>query len=384
MTNVNSWLRMEPQAERPPVRVSRDWLLVAAVAGTTVAEVVARDSMVWRSVALLVGFALALTMLWRRTRPLAMVAFGFGALVVVDVDALILGAEPFFLFAAGFVVVLVYSLFRWGTGSQAAIGSLIVLSEWSLATASDFTGVTDAIGGIVVLLFAAAIGVAVRYQRMVRTQQFEQVRSNEREMLARELHDTVAHHVSAIAIQAQAGQVLAKSGDPAGATQALRAVEEQASRTLAEMRAIVGTLRRDDGTPQISTQRDIADIESLATAEGSPGLRVMVECCGDVNDLRPSVQAALHRLAQESVTNTLRHGRHATSVQVRVTADAKTVRLTVTDDGDRGSSNLRPPGYGLVGMTERVKLLGGTLQAGPGPAHGWTVEAVIPREGNRP
>jgi len=311
-----------------------------------------------------------------------MVGLGFGGFVVVDLASILVVGEPFSLYAGAFVVVLVYSLFRWGTSRQAAIGLGIALLAWSVSVTTDFTGFVDAIGGLVVLLFAAALGVSIRYRRIVRRQQFERVRSSERETLARELHDTVAHHVSAIAIQAQAGQLLARSRDLGGASEALKVIEEEASRTLTEMRAMVGTLRQDDGATPVFTQRGVADIKHLATAEGAPGLRIDVEQCGHLSDLRPSVQAALSRIAQESITNAKRHARHATSVHVLVAGDTETVRLSVTDDGERGPSSPRRSGYGLMGMAERATLLGGTFEAGPGPEHGWTVQALIPREGN--
>jgi signal transduction histidine kinase len=361
--------------------VWRDWLLVAGVAASAMTEVAVRHDMQWRPLGVAVGLTLAFTMLWRRTHPLAMAAIGFGALIVIDLVSLLVADERFSLYAGAFVVVLEYSLFRWGSTRQAATGLAIALSAWLLSVTTDFTGVSDAGGGMVVLLLPAALGVVVRYRHIARTQQFERVRSHERELLARELHDTVAHHVSAIAIQAQAGRFLAGSRDLDGAAKALGVIEEEASRTLAEMRSMVGSLRRSDGTPQMSVQRGMADIEGLATAEGAPGLRIDVDHRGDLDDLRPSVQAALYRVAQESITNAKRHARHATLVHVVVAGDTTTVRLSIRDNGERGLSTLRTPGYGLVGMAERVTLLGGTLEAGPGPDHGWTVHAVIPRQG---
>ena len=110
-------------------------------------------------------------------------------------------------------------------------------------------------------------------------------------------------------------------------------------------------------------------------------MRIDVERRGDLEDLRPAVQAALFRVAQESITNAKRHARHATRVHVVVAGESDTVRLAVTDDGERGLSGPRQPGYGLVGMAERVSLLGGTLEAGPSPDRGWTVRATIPRRG---
>jgi hypothetical protein len=361
--------------------VWRDWLLVAGVAATAMTEVAVRDDMQWRPLTIVTGLTLALTMLWRRTHPLAMTGIGFGAFIAIDLVSAFITGEQFSLYAGAFVVVLEYSLFRWGTTRQAAIGLVIVLSTWLVSVTTDFTGVTDASGGMVVLLLPAALGVVVRYRHIVRTQQFERVRSHERELLARELHDTVAHHVSAIAIQAQAGRFLAGSRDLDGAAKALGVIEEEASRTLAEMRSMVGSLRRSNGTQQMPAQRGVTDIDTLATAEDAQGLQIDVEHRGDLNDLRPSVEAALYRVAQESITNAKRHARHATQVHVIVAGDTDTVRLSVRDNGERGLSTLRMPGYGLVGMAERVTLLGGTLEAGPGPDHGWTVHAVIPRQG---
>lgn len=89
---------------------------------------------------------------------------------------------------------------------------------------------------------------------------------------------------------------------------------------------------------------------------------------------------AIYRLAQESITNAVRHARHTTRINVRITGDDERVRLTV-DDGDDSSTGRTPWGYGLVGMTERATLLGGTLEAGPGPDTGWTVNAVLPKAG---
>jgi len=93
------------------------------------------------------------------------------------------------------------------------------------------------------------------------------------------------------------------------------------------------------------------------------------------------VEAALYRVAQESVTNAQRHAHHATRVDVTVTGNPTDVEMTISDNGARTTTAQNPPGYGLVGMTERVTLLGGTLTAGPGPDRGWGVRAVLPRQG---
>ena len=199
----------------------------------------------------------------------------------------------------------------------------------------------------------------------------------EREQLARELHDTVAHHVSAIAIRAQAGRVVAPS-DRAAALDALRVIEEEASRTLTEMRAMVGALR-DGAEADLAPQRGVADIDRLA-GDGHDRPEVAVERTGDLERLRPTVDAALYRLAQESITNARRHARHATRIRVLIRGDVDLVHLTVVDDGDASAFDPRTAsGFGLVGMAERAKLLGGTFEAGPNRSRGWTVDVALPR-----
>ena len=119
--------------------------------GTAVAEALLRNDMVWRSVAPVVGLVLAFATLWRRTRPLAMVALGFGTSLAVDLASTLTEDVRFSLYAEASVVVLVYALFRWGTGREATIGSVIVLAGWGVNVITDFTGATDAIGGLVPL-----------------------------------------------------------------------------------------------------------------------------------------------------------------------------------------------------------------------------------------
>jgi len=106
-----------------------------------------------------------------------------------------------------------------------------------------------------------------------------------------------------------------------------------------------------------------------------------VQLAGDLDQLSPAVGTATYRIAQESVTNALRHARNATRIDVHVVGDLDTVRLTVRDDGSPVQAAGSVGGFGMVGMRERVALLGGSLEAGPGSALGWVVDAVLPRTG---
>ena len=107
---------------------------------------------------------------------------------------------------------------------------------------------------------------------------------------------------------------------------------------------------------------------------------MVVTIAGEVDDLRNPVDAACYRLAQEAVTNALRHARQAAEVHVRVDGREDHVRVVVVDDGrGAGAPTAATPGFGLIGMAERAKLLGGTFAAGPCPGGGWSVDATFPR-----
>lgn len=371
---------VEPAVTSPPQNGRLDKVLAVTVLLAVVLEVVLRADLAWRPAAVIIGLVLTIAVLIRRTHGLAAVALAFGAIIVVDVAAAARGAHPVTLNTGLVVLVLVYSLFRWGAGRDLVVGTGIVALAYVDSLVNDVTGPDEAIGGAAVLLFTMALGVAFRYRAIARRELVEQVKLHERAELARELHDTIAHHVSAIAIQAQAGLVLARSTSPSGATEALEVIDREAATTLSEMRAMVGALRSDrsEVAPVLPGHR-LLDIERLA-ATGTSSLRVEVEQRGDLSELPQALEAALYRVAQESVTNAQRHALSATRVEVTVTATATDVQLSVIDDGAPTTSR-NPPGFGLIGMTERITLLGGTLEAGPAPDRGWCVRAVLPRSG---
>jgi signal transduction histidine kinase len=365
----------EPRPPDPPPRGWRDWALVAVVVPAAVIEGALRPDLPWRVLAVALAVGLAPTLLWRRTRPLLMVVIAFTACAVVP---LITHGEPG-LNTLSYLSILPYALVRWGSGRESVIGLAIVFAKIVFAASLGHITFGEMVVGVIVLSAAGALGAAFRYRARARSRELDQVKLLERERLARDLHDTVAHHVSAMAIRAQAG-LATMAANPNAAGEALQMIEAEATRALAEMRTMVRALRRDEPADLEPSPR-IGDLERLAgRSRGGPA--VDVDLVGDLDDLPPSVGAAIYRLAQESVTNARRHARHATRVAVRVVADDRSVHLSVTDDGD--TSLIRPttaPGYGLIGMIERADLLGGTFEAGPNPDRGWTVTAVLPRTG---
>jgi signal transduction histidine kinase len=379
ITNALRSLWAEPRAADAPERVSRDWVLVGVLMVTALLEGVLRDDVAWRPFATIVAVGLAPVLLWRRTHPLACVVVGFGTAMALGLASQLAGIPGVGLNTMSYVLVLAYALVRWGSGREIVIGLAMVAVAAIFSIATDYTGPAALFGGLAVLAAAAAGGASFRYRAESRRRALDQVRSQERVGLARELHDMVAHHVSAIAVQAQAGQAMAGQR-PDAALEALAVIEGEASRTLAEMRAMVRVLR--DGAPAEYTPRlGVADLASLARRDPVPV--VDVEVPGDLDELPLQVDAAVYRLAQEALTNALRHARNASRVEIRVVEGGGRLRLRVTDDGQIEPARPASHGFGLLGMTERVQLLGGTLRAGPAPGGGWTVDAELPTEAHR-
>jgi signal transduction histidine kinase len=364
-------------AGAPPSR--RDWALVGVVAAAVVLEGLLRSDVMWRPLVVLEAVGLAFTLPWRRRYPLAVVAAGFGTAIATEVAAIVLDSRGTVgLETMVYLLLLPYALYRWGAGRDVVTGTLVVLVAYGLGVVRDATSLGDAVGGFVVLTLSAVLGLLVRNWSTSRARDLEQMRSNERELLARELHDTVAHHVSAMVIRAQAGRVVAATR-PLAAVEALELIESEGARTLAEMRAMVRALRATDDA-ELAPARGITDIERLAATAGD-GPTVRVSTAVVPGTVSPAVEAALYRIAQEAVTNALRHARHAGQVCVDVRGQDGLVRLTVSDDGDPVPAAKVGSGYGIVGMTERAKLLGGTLTVGPGDDRGWVVDAVLPAAG---
>src|SRR4051812_197740 len=355
----------------------RDWLLVAALMIAGLLEVLLRDAVVWPGVALVAGVIPAVSLPWRRSRPFPVTAVVCGSVVIGDTVTLLGTGDQMMLYTLAYVLLLPYALFRWGRGVEAAAGLAVVLIMSSVGPIA-----TRAFGdlplGLPFIMLPPPLGASLRYRATSRRGEADQIRLREREQLARELHDTVAHHVSAIAIRAQAGRALAPT-QPDAAVLALEVIEQTGSRALADMRAVVGALR-DGDQAAMAPQRGVSDIELLGRAVGAPP--VDVQLAGALDDLSPLIDAAAYRIAQESVTNALRHARNPRRIDVRVDGHGDRICLTIEDDGEHlPFSADRASGYGLIGMSERAAVLGGTLEAGPGAAGGWTVTAVLPRRG---
>jgi signal transduction histidine kinase len=229
---------------------------------------------------------------------------------------------------------------------------------------------------ILAVAFAATVATGV-YSRSLERQRIEHARAtrqSERDAIARELHDLVAHHVTGIVVQAQAARLVV--GERPDVTEhALSSIERAGADALSSMRAMVGALRADQAAAPIAPTATLDDIRRLETSGGS-ALPVVVSLDAAAGALPSSVTASLHRIAIEALTNARRHGTGATAVDVAVACGPHDVTLSVTNDGAVVTD--RPRGFGLVGIAERVAALGGRFEAGPRPTGGWAVTAVLP------
>ncbi|MFI2364071.1 sensor histidine kinase [Promicromonospora sp. NPDC019610] len=368
------WHEPRPADARPIGRL--DWLLAGAFAAAVLVEGIVRPDLAWRPLVTVLALALVPALLVRRERPLMAVLVGWGVAGLLSVLQVAAHAGDLGLNSMIAVLILLYSLVRWGSGREIVLGTAFVTVAVVLGMYASSTSWTDVFGGSVLLLLVVALAVVFRYRSDLWHRRQREIRNQERVALARELHDTVAHHVSAIAVQAQAGGVVA-GVQPEKAAEVLAAIESEASRTLEEMRSMVRVLREEEAVAY-APQPGVADLPALARADATPTVEVSLN--GPLTRLAPSVDAALYRLAQESLTNAVRHARSATRVRIDVRREGDAVRLRVSDDGQTVPGPAPEPGFGLLGMAERAQLLGGRLSAGPGPEGGWVVEAVLPVE----
>jgi signal transduction histidine kinase len=320
--------------------------------------------------------------LLRRTRPdLIIVAFLISNLC--DLAALHWDTQWTESASVLGAVVLMYSLGRYGRWPQWLwhTALIVVLSEvvelvtaadnGTLATRAGRDLVVDAIIQAFVVASFVGAGWAVRHQAERRAREAEQQRLNERQQLARDLHDVLAHCISAIAMRADAAVTVAAT-NPDAAKLALEQIRDTARKSLTEVRSLIGILREKQTTSP-NPQPDLRSLDTLATLDHPA---VVIEHGANIDKVPLATSRALYRIAQEAVTNVRRHARNATTIRIKTEHDINGLRLTVHDDG-RTTGHTRE-GFGLRGMRERVELLDGSFAAGVDPYGGWTVTAVIP------
>jgi signal transduction histidine kinase len=210
----------------------------------------------------------------------------------------------------------------------------------------------------------------------------------ERLRLARDLHDITAHTIAVIAIQAGVAEEALADG-PEPAREAVRAIRASSRQALAELKATVATLREGEAAATPGPLPGLDQLGELVAMAQRGGVRVELAVAGAARPLPPAVELTAYRIAQEALTNVLRHAQ-ATSATVALRYGRDALQVEVEDDGraagpaqpsTAGAGSLSrsaPTGHGLVVMAERAAAIGGHLEAGPKPASGWRVRAWLP------
>ncbi|MER7077546.1 Signal transduction histidine kinase [Saccharopolyspora kobensis] len=399
----------------------RQWPVMAALSILLFLEFSKNDNLSFLSglVVLLSGLVMAVLATFAPMRPTESAYLGAATMLLTTLVMQVLGLTgsrgnilgPVSLAATGAGMLLVTYVVRHAETRRAiqATATLVVVTllsvfmtpryrndlyEYDPGNTSELMPAVFMGGLLLVISVGTGMYFRARDEERARTvhSAVESAQQAERMALARELHDVVAHHVTGIVVQAQAAQMVAEM-NPKAATDALARIAESGTEALTAMRRLVGSMRSTEpagastATEQATTDLE-ADLRALVeSAQRQPTEHTRPPRVDLRVDLvhRPVPQEVARsalRVVQESLTNSEKHALDASLIQVKVWADHENLYTLITDDG---SGVRRQPvggsgGYGLVGMRERIELLGGTFHAGPGEHVGWRVEAELPLE----
>ncbi len=339
--------------------------------------------------AILLVIAQAVPLAWRRSHPVG-AAFVIGA-ARVAYDRIGFGFAPFPL---GPAIAFYTIIDRCGPAWRRITFLLVAIGATISQTGPGHSEPYDAIFQVFIFLTAWAAGVLSRTKRarlqaaQARAdraeaqldQQAARAAAAERTRIARELHDVVAHHVSLMAVQAEAATSLLP-GRPAQAQQSVQVIGDTARQALTELRRLLGVLRVPAAPLQTAPSASLADLAGVLDQVRGAGLPV---------ELAPSIDLTAYRIVQEALTNTLRHTT-ASSAFVTLRYEPGYLTVTVADHGPPrqvaaadghakpgAPGGLAGSGFGLAGIAERVASCGGNLTVGPTPGDGFAVAARLP------
>ena len=344
-----------------------------------------------RALMALLLLAATVSFLWRRSRPLVVVALAMAAVTFQAVYSGRAAEDP-----GGFAIFLIplYAVGAYAPLSRAFVGGALATTagivhgfyDTSTSTQADvwanaffwLMSVAAWLIGVAVHRHRDATALAVAMARAEATRDAEAAAAvaAERARIARELHDIVSHTLSVMVVQADAGELLTDT-DPERARGAFDTIGRTGRRALDDMRRLLAILRADESSgAELGPPPGLRDLPALASAVSASGVEVQLQIHPHDAALPEAHDLTVFRIVQEALTNTLKHAAAQTaSVDVAVAGDAVTV--SVTDDG-RGVGDVRPGGHGLVSIRERVAMFGGHAHIGAGPDGGYRVEAHLP------
>jgi signal transduction histidine kinase len=330
---------------------------------------------------------------WRRRTPTVVFALVLAAvgLQVSLIDDARSDQPPFQHWIA--LLVVFYSLGAYAERRRALVAGALGGAAFVGGDLVDFlsggAALEDTVPAWFMLAAAYGVGFALRGQRIQstllanRAERLEREReqkarlavAEERVRIGRELHDIVAHAISVIVVQAQAGQRVLE-GEQTSAREALGSIETTGRQALVEMRRLLGILREEDRELALAPRPSLAHLDALAELLREAGLPVELHVEGEAKPLAPGVDLSAYRIVQEALTNALKYAGPA-SAQVVVRYRPEGVELEISDDG-WGSVDGHDGGHGLVGMRERAALVGGVVESGTVGGRGYTVRARLP------
>jgi signal transduction histidine kinase len=350
----------------------------------------------------LLSLASALPIAWRRRYPMTVV-------ILTGIPTVLLSGLNYAQSVSGVgLLIAVYTVAAYTRRTHSLIGLLAAIVFLVLAVnIDDFpTTVLDLTASVAIIFGAWAFGRSIGIRRAYtaeleeRAARLERAReadvravvAEERNRIARELHDVVGHHVSVMTVQAAAAQ-RTFDRDPRRARESMAAIETTGREALAEMRRIVGVLRTaDQADHDLAPLPGVGEIDRLVEQVREAGLDVAVNIDGTPAPLPPGIDVTVYRIVQEALTNTIKHA-GPTRAEVVLRYRPKDLYVRVSDDGHglasalakpAGANGSRPTGHGLLGMRERVTLYGGRLYTGPRSGGGYEVVAHIPLESHSP
>ncbi|KAA5836313.1 histidine kinase [Saccharopolyspora hirsuta] len=229
--------------------------------------------------------------------------------------------------------------------------------------------------------YLAEVEKRVRDLEIERDQQARIAVAEERNRIAREIHDVLAHSVSVMVTQAD-GASYALRQKPELAEQAMRTISSTGREALNELRGLLGVLRNpDEQEPDRIPQPTAGNLHDLVDRVRALGVTTSLELTGDFTGLPAGIGLSVYRIVQESLTNVVKHGGIGAKAEVRAVNDGRRIEIEVVSTGKASlPSGLASGGNGLIGMRERAVVYGGTLEAGPRPEGGWRVHALLPLE----
>jgi signal transduction histidine kinase len=359
------------------------YLVALSIAVYLVVEMATNDLAPGSLVVLAVFGAIAL--LFTRDVPFVaplVVGASLAAIIAIDPDAAYDMTAPFLA-----LLFMAWSLGTYNERTRAIVGLVAyqLLGLWANIQFSDENGVGDyffvglfiSVAWATGLILSRRAAQARELSERARQAELERERAviEERQRIARELHDVIAHSVSVMTVQTGAVRRLLRE-DQEKEREALETVESTGRQALTEMRRLVGLLREQGTMPEFSPQPGMATIDSLLDGVRAAGLPVELEVAGSPQELPPGVDLAAYRVVQEALTNALKYAGPA-QAWVGVSWGDDELELMIANDG-RSDNDGTGGGQGLDGMRERVSLYGGEIASGPREGGGYVVRARLP------